>query len=169
MAENVAGAVDARPLAVPHGEHAIVLALAAQLGLLRAPDSCGGEILVDSGLEPDVFLGQERCRAQELAVETAERRAAIARDVTRGVEPVAAVELLLHQTEPDQRLEPGDEHLAVPEIVFVFELDVAQRHRGILRPTVCPHDLDFARGLVSTITYRLWGEAGNAAGRSEGR
>ncbi len=37
VAEHVAGAVDARPLAVPHAEHAIVLALAAQLRLLRAP------------------------------------------------------------------------------------------------------------------------------------
>ena len=39
VAEHVAGAVDARPLAVPHAEHAVVLALAAQLGLLRAPDA----------------------------------------------------------------------------------------------------------------------------------
>ena len=36
VAEGVAGAVDARALAVPHAEHAIEPALAAQLGLLRA-------------------------------------------------------------------------------------------------------------------------------------
>ena len=37
VAEHVAGAVDARTLAVPEAEHAIELALAAQFGLLRAP------------------------------------------------------------------------------------------------------------------------------------
>ena len=56
VAEDVAGAVDARALAVPHAEHAVVLALAAQLGLLRAPDRGGGEVLVEAGLEEDVVL-----------------------------------------------------------------------------------------------------------------
>ena len=46
MAEHVAGAIDARALAVPHAEHAVVFALAAQLGLLRAPDRGGCEVLV---------------------------------------------------------------------------------------------------------------------------
>ena len=41
-------AVDARALAVPHAEHAVVFALAAQLGLLRAPERGGGEVLVDA-------------------------------------------------------------------------------------------------------------------------
>ena len=61
MAEHVAGAVDARALAVPHAEHAIELAFAAQLGLLRAPERGGGEVLVDAGLELDVVL-VEQCR-----------------------------------------------------------------------------------------------------------
>ena len=54
VAEHVAGAVDARALAVPDAEHAVVLAFAAQLGLLRAPQRGGGEVLVDAGLEQDV-------------------------------------------------------------------------------------------------------------------
>ena len=54
VAEHVAGAVDARALAVPHAEHAVELALAAQLGLLRAPERGGGELLVEAGLELDV-------------------------------------------------------------------------------------------------------------------
>ena len=100
VAEHVAGAVDARALAVPHAEHAVVLALAAQLGLLRAPERGRGEVLVEAGLEQDVV----RCRAQllrahELLVEPAERRAAIAGDVAGGVEAGAAVALLLHQAE----------------------------------------------------------------------
>src|SRR2546429_7382426 len=43
VAQRVARAVDARALAVPHAEHAIEPALAAQLGLLRAPQRGGGE------------------------------------------------------------------------------------------------------------------------------
>ena len=130
VAEHVAGAVDAGTLAVPHGEHAVVLALAAQLGLLRAPDRGRGEVLVDAALEADVVLGQKRRGALELAVEAAERRAAIAGDVARGIEAVAAVQFLLHEAEPHQRLKAGDEDVAVAEIVFIVELDVAQRHRG---------------------------------------
>ena len=57
MAEHVAGAVDARALAVPEAEHAIELALAAQFGLLGAPQRGGGKFLVDAGLEFDVGRG----------------------------------------------------------------------------------------------------------------
>ena len=132
MAKNVAGAVDAGPLAVPHGEDAVVLALAAQLGLLRAPDRGRGQVLVDAALEADVVRLEKWLGAQELAVKAAERRAAIAGDKTRGAQPVAAVQLLLHQAEPHQGLEAGDKDAAVAEVVFVVELDVAQRHRAAL-------------------------------------
>ena len=128
VAEHVAGAVDAGALAVPHAEHAVVLALAAQFGLLRAPHRGGGEVLVDAALEADVACFEERFGAEELAVEPAERGAAIAGDEARGIEPVAAVELLLHQAEPDQGLEAGHEYAALAEVVFIVELDVAQRH-----------------------------------------
>ena len=37
VAENVAGAVDAGALAVPHGKDAIILSLATQFRLLRTP------------------------------------------------------------------------------------------------------------------------------------
>ena len=130
MAENVAGAIDAGTFAVPHAKYAIELALAAQFRLLRAPDCGRGEILVDAALKANVAFAQERFGALELAVEPAQRRTAIAGNVARGVEPVAPVELLLHQAQAHQRLEAGDEDMAVAEVVFVVELDVAQRHRG---------------------------------------
>ena len=64
VAEHVAGAVDARALAVPDAEHAVELALAAQLGLLRAPERGGGEVLVEAGLEADVvFVERALARA----------------------------------------------------------------------------------------------------------
>jgi hypothetical protein len=46
--------------------------------------------------------------------------------------------------------------MGVAEIVFVFELDVAQRHRGrpstlgIAVESVCPCGLDSARGVFAT-------------------
>ena len=86
VAEDVAGAIDARTLAVPHAEDAIELALAAQLGLLRAPQRGGGELFVDAGLELDVLRGEEAPGAHHLLVEAAERRAAITGDIARGVE-----------------------------------------------------------------------------------
>ena len=162
MAENVAGPIDAGALAVPHGKHAVVLALAAQLGLLRAPDRGRGEVFVDAGLKPDVAFGQEWRGAQELAVEPTQRRAAIAGNVARRVKAVAPVQLLLHQAEPHQRLKSGDEDVAVAEVVFVVELDVAQRHRGQSPGVVCPPDRDSARGLGITMRYRTCGPRSNA-------
>ncbi len=138
VAEHVAGAVDARALAVPHAEDAVELAFAAQLGLLRAPHRGRGEILVDAGLEADVALLKELMGALELAVEAAERRAAIAGDEARRVEAVAPVALLLHQAEPHQRLEAGDEDAALAEVVFIVEFDVAQRHPGGLHRRSLP-------------------------------
>ena len=133
VAEHVAGAVDAGALAVPEAEHAVVLAFAAQLGLLRAPQRGGGQVLVDAGLEADVGGLELPRRAQELLVEPAERRAAIAGDVAGGVQPGAAVALLLHQAQAHQRLEAGDEDAAFAQVVLVVECDVSQRHRGGLR------------------------------------
>src|SRR5271169_5942427 len=80
MAEYVAGAVDAGALAVPHGENAIELAFAAQLRLLGAPHRGCGQVFVDAALEADVALFEKSFGADELAVETAERRAAVAAD-----------------------------------------------------------------------------------------
>ena len=136
MAEHVAGAVDARPLAVPHAEHAVVFALAAQLGLLRAPDRGRREVLVEAGLEQDVVALERGLGAHELLVEPAERRAAVAGHVARGIEPGEAVALLLHQAGADQRLIAGDEHAALGEVVFVVEGDVLERHSG-LREASC--------------------------------
>src|SRR5215472_12190357 len=132
VAEDVAGAVDAWPFAVPEAEHAVELALPAQLGLLRAPDRGGRDILVEAGLKADVVFVERALRADELLVEGAERRAAIAGDIARGVEAGAAVALLLHQAETHERLEAGDENPALGEVVFVVERDLVERHRTSL-------------------------------------
>src|SRR5207302_829796 len=117
VAKDVAGAIDAGALAVPHGKDAIVLAFAAQLGLLRAPDGGRGHVLVDAGLKLDVVALKPLLRALELGVERAERRAAIAADIARGIEAGAAVALLLHQAQPHQRLKAGHEHRTFFQII----------------------------------------------------
>ena len=74
VTERVAGAVDARPLAVPDGEHAVEVALVAEdVRLLRAPACRRREVLVDARLEVHVVLLQEFRRGRELLVVAAER------------------------------------------------------------------------------------------------
>ncbi len=133
VAQRIARAVDARPLAVPHAEDAIELALLAQLRLLGAPDRRGGQILVDGGLKQDVVAPAERLGALELIVEPAERRAAVAGDVARRVEPGTAIALFLHQAHAHQRLIAGGEDAGLRQIVFVAEVDTLERHGSVLR------------------------------------
>ena len=58
MAENIARAVDARSLAVPQREYAIMAAFPAEFRLLRAPAGGGGKLLVEAGLEHDARLAK---------------------------------------------------------------------------------------------------------------
>ena len=104
VTEHITRAIDARPLAVPDAEHAIVFALAAQLRLLRAPQRGRREVLVQTGLELDVMALANGFRAPERLVEPAHRRAAIASDIARGIVAILPVALALHQRQPDDRL-----------------------------------------------------------------
>ena len=81
VAEHVAGAVDARALAVPEREHAVVLAFAEQLGLLRAPAGGCRQFLVEAGLEDDVGFARAAawpstaaCRARRAASRDSRKR-----------------------------------------------------------------------------------------------
>ena len=130
VTEGIARAVDAGPFAVPDAENAVVFALAAQLGLLGPPKRGGGQVLVDRGLEQDVARGEMRHGTLKLVVEPAERGAAIAGDVARGVEAGPAVALVLHHRQAHQRLIAGDEHAALVQVEFVVERDVIERHRA---------------------------------------
>ena len=73
MAESVAGTVDARALAVPEREHPVVLALAADLGLLRTPDRGGCQVFVDPGHENDVVRVEMLLGLAELVVQATQR------------------------------------------------------------------------------------------------
>ena len=129
MLEDVHRAVDARPLAVPDGEDALVLGTGEEPDLLRAPERGGRRILVDAGLEVHAVLLQERLRLPQRPVEIAERRAPVARDHAGRVEPGRLVPQVLDHRQPDQRLGAG--HVDVPRRggVLVVESDRGERHR----------------------------------------
>ncbi len=128
VAENVAGAVDPRPLAVPDAEHAVVFAFAAQLRLLRAPERGRREVFVEARMELDVIAVERGFRAPEGLVEPADGRAAIAGDIARGVMAAQAVALALHQREPHNRLRAREEHVAFREIKTILKRKIGKRH-----------------------------------------
>ena len=97
VAKHVAGAIDAGSLAVPNAENAVEPAFAAQFSLLRSPQRGRSQILVETPVKANVIRLEQRFGALELLVEPAERGAAIASDIARGVESCAAIPLLLHQ------------------------------------------------------------------------
>ncbi len=56
--EGVAGAVGARPLAVPDAEHAVIAHAGRQAGLLRALERGRRQLLVHRRAEHDIVLGE---------------------------------------------------------------------------------------------------------------
>ena len=60
-------------------------------------------------------------------IEAAQRRTAIPRNETGGVETRELVALVLKDQQTDQRLDAGDEDASRFEFVFIVERDVAQR------------------------------------------
>ena len=122
--EDVAGAVDARPLAIPHAQHAVVLRPREHVGELRAVDRRRAEILVEAGDEDDVVLGQELRVALEREVETTERRSAVTRDQRRRAHAAAHVGAVLVQRQPDERLDARQEDGALVQAVLGVEREI---------------------------------------------
>ena len=128
MAEHITGAIDAGAFAVPHAKHAIEFAFTAQFGLLGSPQCRCRKLFVDARLKLDVGCNKPACGADELLIETAERRAAVARDKAGRVQARATVEFFLHQAGADQRLIPGHEYVRLGKVVFILEADRSKRH-----------------------------------------
>ncbi|MNY25295.1 hypothetical protein D3C86_1590700 [compost metagenome] len=124
MLEDVAGAVHARALAVPHAEDAIELGIRIHVDLLGAPHRGGGEIFVQASLEDDVVRCKMLLGFPERLVECAERRPAIAGDETGSVQTRGAIPFLLQHRQPYQRLRAADIDAATFQRVLVFEGNV---------------------------------------------
>src|SRR5208283_1444886 len=107
VAQRVARAIDAGPLAIPDSEHAID-GRAGKVGqLLRAPDRGRGQVLVEARAEDDVVLFEDGAGAPELDVVAAHRRAAIAGNVPAGVEARRGVAQALLDWQANERLHAG--------------------------------------------------------------
>ena len=119
--ERVAGAVDARALAVPHGEHAVGGSLRVGLDPLRAEHRGRTELLVDRGQELHAGRIEQLLRLPGLLVDHAERRAAIAADEALRLHSGRRVAGRLHQRQADQRLSAGEEDHAVARREVVGE------------------------------------------------
>ncbi len=126
--EDVAAAVDARPLAVPHGIDAIDRRIAEKVGLLGAPDRRRRQVLVQARPEDDVVLVKQVLGFPQLLIQPAQRRAAVAGDVAAGVEADRAVTLLLHQRQAHQGLGAGQEDAPALERVLVVKADGSVWH-----------------------------------------
>lgn len=124
--EHVAAAVDAWPLAVPHGEHTVIARTGEQVGLLAAPHGGGAQLFVDAGLEVDVVFLEVLARVPQALVQAAQRRAAIAGDEAGGIESEGGVTLLLQHGQAGERLSAGQIEVTCGEAVFVIQADFGQ-------------------------------------------
>ena len=131
VAEHVPRAVDAGPLAVPQAEHPVVPGAGEQARLLGPPHRGRREVLVDPRLEVDVVLVEQRSDLPQLPVDIAERRAAVARNETGGIQPGREIALPLHQQQTDKRLGSGQEDPAGLKCKLVVERYVSQCHEWL--------------------------------------
>ena len=129
--EDVATAVHAGALAVPDGEHPVVLRVRIQVDLLGAPDRGGGEVFVDARLEFDAMLVEELLRLPERLVESAERRAAIPGNESGGVQARGEIADPLQHRQAHQRLRTGHEGAPGLQRVFIVEGDFVMGGWGV--------------------------------------
>ena len=124
--EHVTAAVYTRPLAVPHGEHAVVARTREQIGLLAAPHRGGTQLFVDAGLEVDVVFLQVLARVPQALVQATQGRAAVAGDEAGGIESEGDITLLLQHGQAGERLSAGQIEVTSSEAVFVIQADFGQ-------------------------------------------
>ena len=112
MLQHVARAVDARSLAIPQAEYAVIAGAAEEAGLLAAPHRGGGEVFVDAGQEADMMLIEKACGAPQLLIVGAQGRAAVTGDEPGRVQARRHIAPALRQRDSRQRLDAGDVHAA---------------------------------------------------------
>ena len=109
MLEDVAAAIDAGSLAVPHREHAIDLGAGIEIELLRAPDRRRGQVFVQTGLKFNVVALEKFRGFPQREIEGAKRRTAIPGHEAGRVQTGELVALTLQGQQTDERLNAGDE------------------------------------------------------------
>ena len=125
--QRIAGAIDTRALAIPQREHAVIRRFAEFPDLLRAPHRGCGQVLVDARHEADLVLVEEFLRLPQREIVDAERRAAITRDESRGVQPRRTIAPVLHQRQAHQRLRATQVDAPAGGGVLVIQADLCHR------------------------------------------
>ena len=127
--EHIAAAVHARALAVPEPEYAVITAAGKQVDLLRAPDGGGCQVFVESRLEVNGGLFQERFRAPELLIQSGKGRTPVSGNETRCIQTGPGIALALQQQQLDQDLQTGEIERFRPCVVSLLKsLDLSQSH-----------------------------------------
>ena len=121
MVQRIGAALDAGRLAVPDAEYAVHCRAWVEVNVLRTPDCCGGEVLVDSGLEAHIHRCQALLDPPELKVVGAERRAAIPANKAASVQSVSLVALPLLKRQTGERFSTGKHDCTLHQVIFFVE------------------------------------------------
>ena len=122
--EHITATIYPRPLAVPHGEHAVVLGLRVQIQLLRAPYGCSSQLFIYTWHKRNVRFCEMLFCFPSVLVNRAEWRAAITGKEAARVEPRVFVNLPLQHHEAQKRVRAVHVHTARRQRKTVVERDV---------------------------------------------
>ena len=119
--DGVDGAVQARPLAVPHGKNAVVGAVTEHGRLLRAQTGRRGQILVYSGYEMNGTVSQKTVGSPQFLVDIVHGRTAIAGNKAGGVISSCVVTQVLQHGGTYQGLTAGQIDSALLALIFIIK------------------------------------------------
>ena len=108
MLEGVAGAVDARGLAVPHAVTPSNFCLPTVCIIWVPHTAGGGEVFVEAVNELDVVFDEQLLLLDQRGVEHAHRGATVAGDEHAGLEAAARVGAHLVEGQPNQRVDAAE-------------------------------------------------------------
>ena len=134
VTDGVGGPVEARVLAVPEADHAVMVVTGHVGQQLGSGDRRRRQLLVECRGEHDAFGLQLSAGAAELEVEPGQGRPLVTAHEGGGVQPAEAVQAALVEHEPHDRLDPRHEGPAVADPV-----DVLEAHRSPARSVWAVH------------------------------
>src|SRR2546426_7750622 len=121
MLERIAGAVDARSLAVPYPQHAIVLGAGKESDHLTAEDRRCCQVFIDARDKIDVIVLEQVRQTLQGQVKAAEWRAAIAGDKGGCPQASTSIRTMLVHGQPHQRLDTAEVDLTLFLKIFIHQ------------------------------------------------
>ena len=108
MAQHIARAIHARPLAIPNTENTIQTRAGRKVHLLRAPNGGRGEILIQAWLKHHIMGAQPFGLSRQFPVKGAKRRPAIAGNEAPGAKAKRRIHFLAQHGQAHQRMRPRE-------------------------------------------------------------